>query len=136
MKKYILIFTLLIISQLLSFADKIDPDFTVRGFHLDLRVQVMKMPALKKFARQLHDGGVNTLIMEWEATYPFENHPLIPNQFAYTREEVREFVDYCENMGIDVIPLQQVSDTWSISFVITATKICVKIRKTTRKSIR
>lgn len=107
MKKYILIFTLLIISQLLSFADKIDPDFTVRGFHLDLRVQVMKMPALKKFARQLHDGGVNTLIMEWEATYPFENHPLIPNQFAYTREEVREFVDYCENMGIDVIPLQQ-----------------------------
>ncbi|MGJ1197894.1 beta-N-acetylhexosaminidase [Sphingobacterium spiritivorum] len=107
MKKYLLIFTLLIISQLLSFADKIDPDFAVRGFHLDLRVQVMKMPALKKFARQLHDGGVNTLIMEWEATYPFENHPLIPNQFAYTREEVREFVDYCENMGIDVIPLQQ-----------------------------
>ena len=107
MKKYLLIFTLLIISQLLSFADKIDPDFAVRGFHLDLRVQVMKMPALKKFARQLHDGGVNTLIMEWEATYPFENHPLIPNQFAYTREEVLEFVDYCENMGIDVIPLQQ-----------------------------
>ncbi|QQT25299.1 beta-N-acetylhexosaminidase [Sphingobacterium spiritivorum] len=107
MKKYLLIFTLLIMSQLFSFADKIDPDFAVRGFHLDLRVQVMKMPALKKFARQLHDGGVNTLIMEWEATYPFENHPLIPNQFAYTREEVREFVDYCENMGIDVIPLQQ-----------------------------
>ncbi|SUJ30577.1 N-acetyl-beta-hexosaminidase [Sphingobacterium spiritivorum] len=107
MKKYLLIFTFLIFSQLLSFADKIDPDFAIRGFHLDLRVQVMKMPALKKFAKQLHDGGVNTLIMEWEATYPFENHPLIPNQFAYTREEVREFVDYCENMGIDVIPLQQ-----------------------------
>lgn len=107
MKKYLLIFTLLIISQLFSFAGKIDADFAVRGFHLDLRVQVMKMPALKKFAKQLHDGGVNALIMEWEATYPFENHPLIPNQFAYTREEVREFVDYCENMGIDVIPLQQ-----------------------------
>ncbi|MGV6943813.1 beta-N-acetylhexosaminidase [Sphingobacterium kyonggiense] len=82
-------------------------DFKVKGFHLDLRVQVMKMPALKKFAKQLKDNGMNTLIMEWEATYPFQNHPLIPNQFAYTREEVKEFIAYCEGMGIDVIPLQQ-----------------------------
>ncbi len=107
MKKYILIAALFVVSQLLSFAGQIQQDFAVRGFHLDLRVQVMKMPALKKFAKQLQIGGINTLIMEWEATYPFENHPLIPNQFAYTREEVREFVDYCEDMGIDVIPLQQ-----------------------------
>lgn len=82
-------------------------DFKVKGFHLDLRVQVMKLPALKKFAKQLKDNGMNTLIMEWEATYPFQNHPLIPNQFAYSREEVKEFVGYCEGMGIDVIPLQQ-----------------------------
>jgi len=82
-------------------------DFTVKGFHLDLRVQVMKMPALKKFAKQLKDGGMNTLIMEWEATYPYKNHPLIPNQYAYTRAEVIDFVNYCEKLGIDVIPLQQ-----------------------------
>src|SRR5690606_2357187 len=73
----------------------------------DLRVQAMKMPALKKFAEQLKDGGMNTLIMEWEGTYPFKNHPLIPNQYAYTREEVVDFVNYCEKLGIDVIPLQQ-----------------------------
>lgn len=82
-------------------------DFKVKGFHLDLRVQVMKMPALKKFAKQLKINGLNTLIMEWEATYPFQNHPLIPNQFAYSRDEVKEFIAYCEGMGIDVIPLQQ-----------------------------
>lgn len=82
-------------------------DFKVKGFHLDLRVQVMKMPALKQFAKQLKDGGLNTLIMEWEATYPFKNHPLIPNQYAYSREEVIDFVQYCENLGLDVIPLQQ-----------------------------
>lgn len=107
MKKYILVAILLAFVQLGGLKAQVALDFAVRGFHLDLRVQVMKMPALKKFAKQLHDGGINTLIMEWEATYPFENHPLIPNQFAYTRDEVKEFVGYCESLGIDVIPLQQ-----------------------------
>lgn len=100
-----IITSLLIISSLK--ANEHYSSFQVRGFHLDLRVQVMKIPALKKFARQLKEGGVNTLIMEWEATYPFEHHPLIPNQYAYSREEVKDFISYCEEMGIDVIPLQQ-----------------------------
>lgn len=107
MKKYVFIVVALVLTSLSLVKAQQIQDFTVRGFHLDLRVQVMKMPALKKFAKQLHDGGVNTLIMEWEATYPFENHPLIPNQFAYTRDEVKDFVAYCEQLGIDVIPLQQ-----------------------------
>jgi len=79
----------------------------VKGFHLDLRIQVMKMSALKEFAQHLKTGGVNTIIMEWEATYPFKNQPLIANRYAYTREEVTDFVKYCNNLGIDVIPLQQ-----------------------------
>lgn len=107
MKKYVLTTILLVLGYFHSLNAQVAKDFAVRGFHLDLRVQVMKMPALKKFAKQLKDGGLNTLIMEWEATYPFENHPLIPNQFAYSRDEVKEFVAYCENLGIDVIPLQQ-----------------------------
>jgi len=81
--------------------------FAIRGFHLDLRVQVMTIPALKTFALQLHDKGINTLIMEWEGTYPFEKHPLIPNRYAYSREEIVSFISYCNNLGIDVIPLQQ-----------------------------
>lgn len=82
-------------------------EFAVRGFHLDLRVQVMKVPALKEFALQLQKGGVNTLIMEWEGSYPFDNHPLISNALAYSKSEVTDFVSYCEKIGIDVIPLQQ-----------------------------
>jgi len=45
--------------------------------------------------------------MEWEATYPFEKHPLIPNKYAYTKEEIKSFISYCGSIGIDVIPLQQ-----------------------------
>lgn len=93
-------------SQCQSLSNQQGP-FTVKGFHLDLRVQVMTMDALKAFARKLHGLGINTLIMEWEGTYPFEKHPLIPNRYAFTREEVVSFIKYCKSLDIDVIPLQQ-----------------------------
>lgn len=82
-------------------------DFKVKGFHLDLRIQVMKMPAIKAFAKKLSEQGINTLVMEWEATYPYEKHSVISNRYAYTREEIVDFVKYCKGLGIDVIPLQQ-----------------------------
>ena len=81
--------------------------FEVRGFHLDLRIQVMKMPALKSFALKLSKQGINTFVMEWEGTYPFLKDPLIPNRFAYSRKEVKDFISYCHTLHIDVIPLQQ-----------------------------
>lgn len=87
--------------------NKFTADFPVKGFHLDLRIQVMPMPALKKFAKKLSENSVNTLVMEWEASYPFEKHPLIANRFAYSKEEVKDFIAYCNTLNIDVIPLQQ-----------------------------
>ncbi len=82
-------------------------DFKIRGFHLDLRIQVMKMPALRQFAHTLSKKGINTLVMEWEASYPFEKDPLIPNRYAYSRKEIKDFIAYCKTLQIDVIPLQQ-----------------------------
>jgi hexosaminidase len=79
----------------------------VRGFHLDLRIQVMPMPALKALARDLRQQGINTLVMEWEASYPFEEDVQIANRYVYTRAEVKEFIGFCHQLGIDVIPLQQ-----------------------------
>jgi hexosaminidase len=68
---------------------------------------VMKMQALKNFALHLSKQGINTLVMEWEATYPFLEDPLIPNRFAYSRQEVKDFIKYCDSLHFDVIPLQQ-----------------------------
>ena len=81
--------------------------FPVRGFHLDLRIQVMKIPALKALALQLNKAGINTLVMEYEASFPYEKHPLIANRYAYTKLEIIDFVNYCKTLSIDVIPLQQ-----------------------------
>lgn len=82
-------------------------DLKIKGFHLDLRIQVMKPEALKAFANELAAFGINTLIMEWEGTFPFESHPLIPNRYAYTKDEIRDFVAYCKDLNIDVVPMQQ-----------------------------
>lgn len=106
MKAKRLLTAVLLLGMYFSAAGQADT-FRVKGFHLDLRIQVMKMPALKAFARQLSEHGVNTLVMEWEATYPYREHAVISNRYAYTREEVVDFVKYCNGLGIDVIPLQQ-----------------------------
>ncbi|OBX26071.1 N-acetyl-beta-hexosaminidase [Gelidibacter algens] len=82
-------------------------DFKVKGFHLDLRIQVMTPNALKAFATELAGFGMNTLVMEWEGTYPFEKHATISNKYSYSREEVKDFIDHCEKLDIKVIPLQQ-----------------------------
>ena len=106
------IFTLLLLALLVSplfFASlqaKDKNDFAVKGFHIDLRCQVMTMPALKDFAKELAGMGINTIIMEWEASFPYDKHATISNKYAYTRDEVKSFVSYCTSLGIDVIPLQ------------------------------
>ncbi len=82
-------------------------DFPVRGFHIDFRTQVMTLDAMKDFAEELSEFGINKLIVEWEATFPYDKHAVISNSLAFTPEEVTEFVNHCAGLGIDVIPLQQ-----------------------------
>ena len=85
-----------------------DPhQFSVVGLHLDLRVQVMPMAALRRVAREVAALGYNTIVMEWEASFPFDTHAIISNEFAYTPQEVAEFVAYCDRLGLTVIPVQQ-----------------------------
>ena len=107
MRRFFL-FPLFILSFLiLQSAAAQQKDFVIKGFHLDLRIQVMKMDALKKFAKTLSESGINTLVMEWEGAFPFEKHPLIPNRYAYTKDEIKSFISYCGTLAIEVIPLQQ-----------------------------
>ncbi|WP_203229458.1 family 20 glycosylhydrolase [Aureibaculum marinum] len=82
-------------------------DFKIKGFHLDLRIQVMTPKAIMEFADKLAEIGMNTLVLEWEGTYPFKKHVPISNKYSFTREEVKKIISHCESIGIDVIPLQQ-----------------------------
>ena len=109
MRLRFLLLVIVLFCAKVSLADtaNVERNFKIRGFHLDLRIQVMKMPALKNFALKLSKQGINTLVMEWEGTYPFLADPLIPNRFAYSRAEIKDFITYCGTLNIAIIPLQQ-----------------------------
>lgn len=82
------------------------PDFEIRGMHLDMRTQVMTPDAIRGVVRELADAGFNTLLMEWEATFPFERHATLRNQYAYSPQEVSDLIAYSRSLGVEVIPLQ------------------------------
>jgi len=67
----------------------------------------MKMSALKAFAVEAARMGLNTLILEWEASFPFARHAVLSNEYAYSIKEISSFLSHCKKLGIDVIPLQQ-----------------------------
>ncbi len=81
--------------------------FAKTGLHIDLRAQVMPMKALRRVAEESAAHGHNVLVLEWEGTFPFENHAIISNRYAYTRKEVARFIEDCGRLGLEVIPLQQ-----------------------------
>jgi hypothetical protein len=87
-------------------AQTTNKDFTIKAFHLDMRCEVMTMDALKNFADHMASIGVNALIMEYEATFPYTQHATLSNKYAYTKDEIKSFVQYCTAKKIDVIPLQ------------------------------
>lgn len=95
---------LLILSLLMTVLDA--AAFEVRAVYVDHRTQVMTLPALKALARKAADGGMNALVMEWEATFPFDGNATLCNRFAFSKAEAEEFISYCSGIGIDVIPLQ------------------------------
>ncbi len=82
-------------------------DFKIKGFHLDLRIQVMTPNALKLFVDEIAVLGLNTIVMEYEASYPFKKHPLISSALSYSEKEIDDFLKYCKQKNIEVIPLQQ-----------------------------
>jgi len=107
--RFIFLFLALITTFQISAQNKstgTNHDFKVKAFHIDLRCEVMTIPALKKIAKQLSDIGVNTLIMEWEGTFPFSKHATLCNKYAYSPDDIKSFIAYCSKLGIDVIPLQ------------------------------
>lgn len=107
-RKSIVLFTLTLLVCLASYAqsNKSAHEFNVKAFYIDCRTQVMTAPAIKQFAKDLSKRDINTLVIEYEATFPFSKHATICNEYAYTEAEVKDIISYCATLGIDVIPLQ------------------------------
>ncbi|MDO4950089.1 MAG: family 20 glycosylhydrolase [Bacteroidales bacterium] len=81
-------------------------DFAVRALHIDLRTQVITPAGLQRTADKAAAAGLNTIIMEWEANFPFQDNATLCGRNAYTQQEVKDFIAYCGQKGLEVIPLQ------------------------------
>jgi hypothetical protein len=79
----------------------------VRALHIDNRVQVVPPRELRRLADAASKNGLNMVIMEWEGSFPFRRNHIVSNRFAYTEQEVDEYVAYCNERGLEVVPLLQ-----------------------------
>lgn len=80
--------------------------FAVRAFYVDHRTEVMTLPALESLVDKASECGMTHIVMEWEATFPFEANSTLRSEGAFTREEFAGFMDYAQKRGVSVIPLQ------------------------------
>ena len=72
------------------------------------RNAVMSVESIKKFAGIIKKMGYNTLMLYTEDTFELDNRPLFGYMRGrYTKAELREIDDYCNELGIEVIPCMQ-----------------------------
>ncbi len=72
------------------------------------RNAVMNLPALKRLARALAVMGYNTLMLYTEDTFEVDHQPYFGYlRGRYSKEELREFDDYCAELGIELVPCIQ-----------------------------
>ena len=81
-------------------------DFEQKVMYVDFRTQVHTIDALKELAKKAAADGFTSLLLEYEATFPFEKHATLCNRFVYTKEEIADYVAFCQKLGLEVIPLQ------------------------------
>ena len=66
----------------------------------------MTMDALRSTVAEASAEGINTLLIEWEGSFPFEENAALRNKYAFSRKEISDFVVWCNSIGVDVIPMQ------------------------------
>ncbi|MFH1739442.1 MAG: family 20 glycosylhydrolase [bacterium] len=90
------------------------PDTPVRGahvcYHLIREWMPYSAPDFHELIRTLERFAqlkLNTVLLELEAMFPFQQHPDIACACAFTPEEIHEIVRTCDSLHIELIPLVQ-----------------------------
>ncbi|MGM9764109.1 MAG: family 20 glycosylhydrolase [Candidatus Cryptobacteroides sp.] len=97
---------ILLVFALLCSISVYSADFGVRAVYLDFRTQVMTLPAMKSFVEDASNRGMNAVVIEYEATFPFKDNLVLRNRYAFSEDEIKDFIEWCSKLGVEVIPLQ------------------------------
>jgi hypothetical protein len=80
------------------------PDFPLRGFHL-IPYTPAALPAMKRLvAEVLAPFRCNFFVFEIDYSFDFKSHPEVRPEVFFTKDQIRDFVEYCRGFGIRVIP--------------------------------
>ena len=64
--------------------------FKEKVIYVDFRNEIHTIDALKGLAERVAADGFTCMMLEYEATFPFEKHATIQNRYAYTKEEIQD----------------------------------------------
>lgn len=99
-----------LLDLMLQKGEKKDVDETVYfdecGVMFDFsRGEVMSVEGIKKYASFMARMGLNTIYLYTEDTYEVPEYPYLGYMRGrYTKEEIAEMDDYCDKIGVELIP--------------------------------
>lgn len=83
--------------------------FKRKGIMIDCSRNAVRTPeTVMRFADMMKKLGYNTLMLYTEDTYEIESEPYFGYlRGRYTKEEIKKIDDYCDSLGIELIPCIQ-----------------------------
>ncbi len=84
------------------------PDIDARSFHLDLRVHKYKPVFVKEIFRELSKLKYNTVVLEYQDTFPFVKEKCITGDIHFTKEQIAEISKAANENLLELIPYQNV----------------------------
>ena len=82
------------------------PDVSTRSFHLDLRTHKYKPAFIKEIFHLLAKFKYNTVVIEYQDTFPFEKEKFITGDIYYKKEQIAEIKKAAEDNNLELIPYQ------------------------------
>ncbi|MFW6269323.1 MAG: DUF4838 domain-containing protein [Bacillota bacterium] len=90
------------------------PSLNIRGGHVCYHLINEFMPQLApdfsgllKRIKRFSNYKANTLLLEIEALFPYQKHPLLKSKEAFSSENINQLVSVCQKNHIKIIPLIQ-----------------------------
>ena len=82
--------------------------FNERLVHIDLKGGPPRMKYLLQLLPLFKELGATGLLMEYEDMYPYEGDlAVLKRKEAYTKQEMQEFVNQADSIGLHLVPLVQ-----------------------------
>ncbi|SHO52398.1 family 20 glycosylhydrolase [Anaerocolumna xylanovorans] len=83
------------------------PDNDIRGYHFESRFGIPKFERMIEIIDELCKYKFNTILMELEDKFPYEEAKGITSVNALDKDQLKEIIRYANDRYIDIIPLQQ-----------------------------